>query len=185
MSITTKGGDGGETSLYSGERVKKSDLIMETIGTIDELNSWVGLIKCKIREDELKSEVEKIQRNLFNLCSTIATKESSDFYSSLIKVDEESLKELEDFEDFLLTIVKMPERFIIPGVNENSAFADIARTVCRRAERRFVKLCEVEKENKESTKDYFFELKYVNRLSDVLFIIARYFDKGDFKEKWV
>lgn len=182
MGITTKGGDGGETSLYSGERVKKSDLIMETIGTLDELNSWLGLIKSKVEEDFMKLELEKIQLCLFNLCSTIATKETSEFYPQIEKISEIKLLELEKFEDDLLKIVKMPNKFIIPGINSESAFTDIARTVCRRAERRLVKLSEIENLT-HSSKNYFYEKKFVNRLSDVLFIVARYFDKGAFKEK--
>jgi len=183
MGITTKGGDSGETSLYSGERVKKSHLIMETIGTIDELNSWLGLVKSKVENKIIKGGIEEVQLVLFTICSTVATKEDSDFFNKIEKVNEKTVVKLDEFEEKLLKIVKMPDKFIIPGENENSAKTDIARTVCRRAERRLVQLSDIETNEKKSNKTYKFEKKFVNRLSDVLFIIARYFEEGEFKEK--
>jgi len=180
MGITTKGGDKGETSLYSGERVKKSHLIMETVGTLDELNSWIGLIKSFLDNVFIKDGLEKIQLQIFNICSVIATRETSDFFDKIQKINEETINDLEDFQKKLLEIVEMPDKFIIPGTNRFSAQTDIARTVCRRAERRLVQLADSET---SKVKTYQYEKKFINRLSDILFIIARYFDNGGFTEK--
>ena len=176
-SITTKGGDKGFSSLFSGERVRKSDAIFEALGTLDELNSWLGLIKLRLDLDELKQEVETIQRALFQIASNIATSSDSEQRNTLVLLCEEDLTKLEHFETTLLSSVKMPETFIIPGINENAALTDIARTVCRRSERRLVMLSD------QGIDWITLDIKYVNRLSDVIYVLARYFEKGAFKER--
>ncbi|BBB32543.1 cob(I)alamin adenosyltransferase [Thermotomaculum hydrothermale] len=176
MGITTKKGDSGFTSLFSGERVKKSSIYMETLGTLDELNSHLGLVKAKCPET-LKKEIEFIQTNIFSIASTIATEPSSPLREQIKTLKKEDLDTLEDFQKHLIEKTKMPDKFIYPGTNENSAITDIARTVCRRAERRVIEF-----EGKIKINLYI-EKKYLNRLSDVLFVLARYFENGEFKEK--
>ncbi len=176
MGITTKKGDSGFTSLFSGERVKKSSIYMETLGTLDELNSHLGLVKTKCN-DKLKKEIEKIQENIFKIASTIATDPNSPLRKQIRVLTKSDLDNLEDFQKKLTEETKMPDRFIYPGTNENSAITDIARTVCRRTERRVIEFEEKVKIN------LYLEKKYLNRLSDVLFVLARHFENGEFKEK--
>ena len=176
MGITTKKGDSGFTSLFSGERVKKSSIYMETLGTLDELNSHLGLVKTKCPES-MKKEIESIQTNIFSIASTIATEPSSPLRRQIKTIQQTDLDKLEEFQKTLTEKTKMPDKFIYPGTNENSAITDIARTVCRRAERRVIEFEEKIKIN------LYLEKKYLNRLSDVLFILARFFENGEFKEK--
>ncbi len=177
-SITTKGGDKGMTSLYSGERASKSGILFETLGTLDELNSWLGLVKLKLNEESIQTAVESCQRCLFRLASNIATTPDSEMRSRLHTLDQTDLDKLERFEEELLSVVPMPETFIIPGMEERAAITDIARTICRRGERRLVELL-----GEYPEIDAVIDLKYLNRLSDVLYIIARYFEDGRFREK--
>jgi cob(I)alamin adenosyltransferase len=153
---------------------------METIGTLDELNCWIGLVKSYSDNLLIVEGFNQIQLQIFNICSVIATKETSDLFGQIQKITKETVEELEVFQNKLLDIVKMPDKFIIPGANRFSAQVDIARTVCRRAERRLVQLADSETSN---VKTYKFEKKFINRLSDILFIVARYFDNGGFIEK--
>ena len=176
MGITTKTGDGGYTSLFSGERVKKSSIYMETLGTLDELNSHLGLVKTKCPET-IREKITEIQAKVFSIASTIATEPNSPLRKQIKVLSYEDLNNLEQFQKDLTKQTKMPERFIYPGTNENSAITDIARTVCRRAERRIIEFEEKIKIN------LYLEKKYINRLSDVLFVLARYFEKGEFREK--
>ena len=176
MGITTKKGDGGFTSLFSGERVKKSSIYMETLGTLDELNSYLGLVKTRCPES-LREKIEIIQKNIFSIASTIATEPSSSLRKQITLLKKEDLTKLENFQIDLANKTKMPEKFIYPGTNENSAITDIARTICRRAERRVIEFEEKVKIN------LYLEKKYLNRLSDLLFVLARFFENGEFKEK--
>jgi len=176
MKITTKTGDRGFTSLFSGERVKKSSIFMETIGTLDELNSHLGLVKAKSPEN-LKKEIETIQENIFKISAKIATNPHSSLFEKINKLKEDDLAKLEDFQKNLTEKTEMPKKFVYPGTNENSAITDIARTVCRRTERKVVEFEEKVKIN------LYLEKKYLNRLSDTLFILARFFEKGEFKER--
>ncbi len=176
MGITTKRGDGGYTSLFSGERVKKSSIYMETLGTLDELNSHLGLVKTKCPET-FREKITEIQSRIFSVASTVATDPNSSLRKQIKVLSESDLRELERFQQELSKETKMPERFVYPGTNENSAITDIARTVCRRAERRLIEFEEKVKIN------LYLEKKYLNRLSDILFILARYFEKGEFREK--
>ncbi|NOZ12123.1 MAG: cob(I)yrinic acid a,c-diamide adenosyltransferase [Acidobacteria bacterium] len=176
--ITTKTGDGGFSSLYSGERVLKSDVVFEALGTLDELNSWLGFVKVKFPENSFEHvQVETIQKNIFRIASNVATAKDSPMRKHFEMLAENDLIELETFEERLFQSVTMPKTFIIPGVTEDSAGLDIARTVCRRAERRMVRLLS------DGTDRLALDVKYVNRLSDVLYILARQLDEGRFKER--
>jgi len=175
--ITTKRGDGGFSSLYSGERALKSDAVFETLGTLDELNSWLGVVKLKLQADYDRLQVESIQRNIFKVASNVATTDDSKLRQKMILLAQSDMVALEAFEEKLFTEVAMPTTFIIPGVTEDAALIDVARTVCRSAERRLVALLS------GGLQRISLEVKYVNRLSDVLYVLARQCEKGKYKEK--
>jgi len=175
--ITTKKGDGGFSSLYSGERALKSEAKFEALGTLDELNSWLGVVKLKLDADRDRLEVETIQKNIFKIASNVATSDDSELRQNLILLMKSDLEALEAFEERLFEEVAMPTTFIIPGVTEDAALIDVARTVCRRAERRLVALLS------GGLSRIALDVKYVNRLSDVLYVLARQCEKGRYKEK--
>ncbi len=176
-SITTKGGDGGDSSLYSGERLRKSDLFFETLGTLDELNSWMGVVRVRLDDTRLKNAVESSQRALFRVASNIATKPDTPLREQIQPLADSDLDELEAFQGMLDGLVKMPGTFVIPGQQRDAAWADVARTVCRRAERSVIRLAD------RTGLSLGTDIKYLNRLSDVLFMVARYLEAGGFLEK--
>lgn len=162
MSITTKTGDAGETSLANGERVYKDDVRVETYGTVDELNSFLGLAKHFLPDRE-KELLESIQKDLFRLASELAKGER--FVRLISEDDVERLtKEIQEYERRVdLTT------FALPGETIPSAYLDVCRTVARRAERLAVKLSREAEVRAEV-------IKYLNRVSDLLYIIARYIE---------
>ncbi len=175
--ITTKTGDGGFSSLFSGERLLKSDVIFEALGALDELNSWLGLVKLKMPDDKEAGKIEKIQKEVFKIASAVATTQNSELRKKISVLKQQDLSELEKYEETLLGQVRMPSTFVIPGVTENAAMIDITRTVCRRAERRLVSLV-------SGGMDWIsLEVKYINRLSDLLYVLARRCEEGKFQEK--
>jgi len=161
--IYTKKGDWGETSLFSGERVVKSSPRVEAYGTIDELNSMLGTAKTHAKEP-LYGIIQKIQERLFFLASEIATRNPEKIIKS---AQPEEVEELEKLIDELTEQMPKLENFLVPGGSKCAAILHIARTICRRAERRIIDLNTAEEINPMA-------LKYVNRLSDVLFTLARY-----------
>ncbi len=175
--ITTKTGDGGFSSLYSGERALKSDAVFEALGVLDELSSWMGVVKLKLKSNSECKQIETIQRNIFKIASNVATAEDSDLREKIVLLVQSDLKSLEAFEEELFGHVDMPGTFVIPGVTEDAAMIDVARTVCRRAERRLVFLMS------EGMNRISLDVKYVNRLSDVLYVLARQCEEGKYREK--
>lgn len=162
MSISTGGGDKGETSLWSGERVSKDDLRVEAYGTIDELNSHIGEARHYCKSKETKELLLRIQNDLFKVAGQLASKGKL-FIEPITETDVQWLTEkVHHYEK----IIKL-KGFVIPGTTIQSAKLDICRTVARRAERRIVSLCKTEEIANEL-------LKYMNRLSDFLFILARF-----------
>ena len=164
--IYTRTGDKGMTSLVGGVRIKKSDVRLEAYGTIDELNSHLGLLAAMLPEGHEKALVERIQNNLFNVCTNLATdQDQTELYPSAY-LPEGVIKELEDEVDSIMH--ELPERqgFILPGGTQEASQAHVCRTVCRRAERRIVALAEEATVSPEVQ-------QYVNRLSDYLFILAK------------
>lgn len=158
MSITTRGGDKGETSLYSGERVAKDDILIEAVGTGDELVSNLGELKFMLPEDcEI---IERVQKMLFIVNAHVADKNGEKYNIEQSEID------------FLDNYIKDGEKkldlkgFIIPSENRNAAKADVCRTVSRRLERRLITLSGCANVSPVV-------LKYVNRLSDFLYIMAR------------
>ena len=163
MKIYTKTGDKGQTSLYDGSRIDKDSIRVDSYGTIDELNSYIGLCMHYVSED-IKKELFDIQRDLFYIGAELATKNTDKLNKVVI---EEDIINLEYIIDKYMEKSKGLDSFIIPGTSLASAHLHIARTICRRAERIIISLNKVENINP-------LLIKYINRLSDTLYAIARY-----------
>lgn len=179
MKIYTKSGDKGETSLYGGKRVPKDDVRICAYGTIDELNSYIGLIRSRNLKSNVEEVLQIIQNDLFVLGAYLATPIDSDKKPSIEKaVDHIPL--LEKTIDSCEVELKPLKHFILPGGSETAAHFHIARTICRRAERNVVKLHHSGPINQEV-------LIYLNRLSDLLFVFGRYANKeeGGKEEPWI
>ncbi len=164
MKIYTKTGDKGLTSLVDGRRVEKYNIRIKAYGTVDELNSYMGLIRAQEISEEIKKDIAKIQNNLFVIGSILATENPEKI--GLKKITKEQIKELEQAIDRNAENLPSLKKFIIPGGNTVISFCHIARCVCRRAERISLEL-NVREEIDEKL------LIYLNRLSDYLFILAR------------
>jgi len=161
MSIVTKTGDEGLTSLWSGERVWKDDLRVEAYGTIDELSSFLGVARHSSTLAETIAEIEHIQKTLVRVAAELASR-GTPFTKPLDAIDEAELTaKVEALE------TRIPLRgFVLPGMTKASADLDAARTVCRRAERRVIGLAR-DAEVSDSLRSW------LNRLSDFLFMLAR------------
>ncbi len=168
--VYTKTGDKGTTGLIGGTRVSKSDIRLEAYGTIDELNSYIGLLRSYVT-DELDNVIIGIQNNLFNIGSYLATDDSVSDFRSNIKLEEVRIEELEKEIDKMEQNLPKLTGFVLPGGHESVSFCHIARTVCRRAERRVVSMSE-----HFETDSWI--VRYLNRLSDFLFVLSRYFSAG-------
>ncbi|HNZ83349.1 MAG TPA: cob(I)yrinic acid a,c-diamide adenosyltransferase [Sedimentibacter sp.] len=163
MKIYTKTGDKGQTSLYDGTRIDKDSLRVESYGTVDELNSYIGFAMKFVDDDRIKDSLKRIQMRLFFVAGELATLEEGRY---IYRVREEDIAALEKIIDDYLPKISGVDKFIVPGSSEASAALHVARTICRRAERRIISL-----KNKEEVSDTL--LKFVNRLSDVLYTYAR------------
>ncbi|QXP74118.1 cob(I)yrinic acid a,c-diamide adenosyltransferase [Tenacibaculum sp. HL-MS23] len=172
MKIYTKTGDKGTTALFGGTRVPKHHLRIESYGTVDELNSYIGLIRDKNTDDLLRNSLSKIQSELFTLGAMLATPPEKETLKNgkerlnIHKITAASIQFLEDQMDFMNKSLPQMTHFILPGGHETVSFCHIARCVCRRAERLSVALNEEEEINSAV-------LMYLNRLSDYLFVLAR------------
>ncbi len=163
MKIYTKTGDKGQTSLYDGNRVDKDSIRVESYGTLDELNSYIGLCINYAKEED-KNILFKIQKELFSVSGELATQNKNKLRKVVV---EEDIKRLETIIDEYTSKTEEINAFIVPGTSLVAANLHIARTICRRAERRIITLSKLEEINP-------LLIKYVNRLSDVLYAIARY-----------
>jgi cob(I)alamin adenosyltransferase len=179
LKIYTKTGDDGTSSLFGGKRVKKSDLRLETYGTVDELNSWVGLIRSLAGEKDLNDLLAEIQNKLFVIGSKLASDENGKMITDRLTCSTEDIEKLEKAMDEYEARLKPLQNFILPGGSSLVSYCHIARTVCRRAERRIVELSGMASMENNM-------LKYVNRLSDYLFVLARKIaqDEGISELKW-
>ncbi|MCG9912531.1 MAG: cob(I)yrinic acid a,c-diamide adenosyltransferase [Flavobacteriales bacterium] len=166
MKIYTKKGDTGETSLLGGSRVKKYDMRIEAYGTVDELNSYLGLLRDFGNENR-KAEIKTIQDNLFTMGSHLAL-EPGKTNIKLPQINESDVKALEDSIDEMDATLPPLKNFILPGGHPSVSHAHVARCICRRAERRCTEL------NEHYTYDPII-VSYLNRLSDYLFTLARMF----------
>ncbi|MBA3648355.1 MAG: cob(I)yrinic acid a,c-diamide adenosyltransferase [Chitinophagales bacterium] len=165
MKIYTKKGDAGTTQLIGGTRVGKHHLRIDAYGTIDELNSWIGLLRDQVNGDHHKDMLKEIQDRLFTIGSLLASdpEKSRMKIPDLHNTDVQLLENEMDEMSFTLPDMKS---FILPGGHPVNSACHIARCVCRRAERLIVKLNEAEKVEP-------LILQYINRLSDYLFVLSR------------
>jgi cob(I)alamin adenosyltransferase len=169
MKIYTKTGDAGETSLFAGGRVLKDHLRVEAYGTVDELNSVLGLARTYLLPDQAQRWLEQVQNDLFILGADLATPTQAN-PAWLVRVDESAAQRLEAAIDQMDLDLEPLRQFVLPGGTPAAATLHVARTVCRRAERVSVSLRDAEDLNPQV-------LVYLNRLSDFLFTLARWVNK--------
>ena len=165
MKIYTKTGDAGETGLYGGTRVPKDAMRIEACGTVDELNAYLGFVRSQIQDEEINTILHRIQNELFDIGADLAMLEAHPKAASLRippTLTPKLEKEIDRFEGQLPPL----KNFILPGGSTGGAAIHLARTVARRAERCVVTLAKGEAVNPEV-------LIYLNRLSDLLFVLAR------------
>lgn len=179
MKIYTKGGDKGKTSLLGGKRVSKSDMRIEAYGTVDELNANIGLLKDYDISDNSKVSLLKIQHDLFKIGSILACEVDPDQYN-LSRIQDSDITEIETIIDQMEKELPVLKNFILPGGDLAVSQCHIVRCVCRRAERYIVLLGE-----EEEIDDVI--IRYLNRLSDFLFVLARKIghDKGINEINWM
>jgi cob(I)alamin adenosyltransferase len=175
MKIYTRTGDRGETHLLGGERVSKSNDRIEAYGDVDELNSVLGALETHLPEGStaLSAEIRRVQSDLLRVGARLATTSDSPSASALEDVAGKETKRLEEAIDRMTAGLPEIKGFILPGGHPSSAWAHVARTVCRRAERRVVHLATAGGTRPVAT-EYYDPLGYLNRLSDYLFTLARY-----------
>ena len=167
MKIYTKTGDKGETGLIGGTRVLKSSLRVEAYGEVDELNAVLGNARAKVADESIKGQLSDIQRDLFAIGAQLADPRGQfEKKAEKAAVSEASVEEIEALIDRYDSMLPPLRSFILPGGAEAGAILHLARAVCRRAERRMVALT-------QETPLPPVLLVYVNRLSDLLFILAR------------
>ena len=171
MSIATKTGDKGETSLLGGTRVKKTDIRIEAYGTVDELNSVIGICMNKIHNKEINTTLSKVQNDLFRIGAELSSL-GTNTKINIPKITEKQLKYIEEALIDVETTLPQQKEFILPRGTESSAFLHFSRTICRRAERTVIQ-CQEKYEVSNLI------IQYLNRLSDLLFLFARKENQGN------
>ncbi|MDD2382019.1 MAG: cob(I)yrinic acid a,c-diamide adenosyltransferase [Mariniphaga sp.] len=166
FKIYTKTGDDGTTGLLGGSRVKKYDIRLEAYGTIDELNAEIGVIRSFDLSSKLAEYLVDVQNKLFNIGSRLASDEKGKAFTEKLLVTRQHVEFLESVIDEMEEDLPELTHFILPGGDLASAHCHVARTVCRRAERRILEFAEQNQVQPEM-------IKYINRLSDFLFVLAR------------
>lgn len=171
MKIYTRGGDAGKTGFVGGERVNKNDLRIEACGTLDELNSLIGVTMTHCDDEKLNAILEKVQHELFTLGAELASLTSKGKTRLPLPVTTpEHVAEIENQIDELNSQLAAQKNFLLPKGTQASAYLHLTRTVCRRAERFIVTISQHYPINPEI-------IKYVNRLSDLFYVMARYANK--------
>jgi cob(I)alamin adenosyltransferase len=165
MKIYTKTGDKGTTALFGGKRVSKADLRIDTYGTVDELNSYIGLVRDQEVNTNRKGILTEIQDRLFTIGSILAT-EPGNTKVKVPALTENNVTFLENEIDAMEEKLPPMKSFVLPGGHPSVSFCHVARTVCRRAERLVIALNAQEKTDE-------LIIKYLNRLSDYLFVLSR------------
>lgn len=165
MKIYTKTGDKGTTALFGGKRVSKADLRIETYGTVDELNSYVGLVRDQLVNQNRKDILVEIQDRLFTIGSILAT-EPGNTKVKIPSLVQQDVTILEKEIDAMNASLPPMKSFVLPGGHQAVSFCHVARTVCRRAERLVIALDAQEKVDA-------LVIQYLNRLSDYLFMLSR------------
>lgn len=180
MKVYTKTGDQGMTSLVGGTRVPKNSIRLEAYGSVDELNCYLGMIRSLVVDQKIAEELANIQMRLFDVGGNLATDPHGKIQRIPLGVENEDVEMLEQAIDRMEAEVPPSRFFVLPGGNEVISFCHIARTVCRRAERRILDL------NQETAVEEQV-MKYVNRLSDYLFVLSRKlaYDSGIEELKWI
>lgn len=166
MKIYTRKGDKGETSLLGGKRVPKTHIRIEAYGTVDELNSFIGLIRDSATFKKPDQDLVSIQNILFTIGSELAS--SGDSKMQLPQLKEEDITFLEKEMDRMNEELPDLKNFILPGGDMTASYCHVGRCVCRRAERNVIALAQKEDIDEKI-------IRYLNRLSDYLFVLARYF----------
>jgi len=167
--IYTKTGDLGKTSLIGGTKVPKSHIRIDTYGTVDELNSWIGVIGDCAIDNQSKLILKEIQDRLFTVGSSLACDPDKEPLMKIPDLKEEDITLLEREIDYMNDVLPSMKFFVLPGGHLSVSQAHVARCVCRRTERNCVNM---------QQQDLFVEplvIKYLNRLSDYLFVLSRYF----------
>lgn len=166
MKIYTKTGDTGLTSLISGRRVSKADIRIDAYGTVDELNSWIGLVRDQPVNEGRRELLKEIQDRLFTVGATLASDPEKTTRKAMPDIVEGDITLLEGAMDAMDAELPELRAFVLPGGHQSVSFAHLARTVCRRAERLVIGL------NEHSPVDPLV-IQYLNRLSDYLFMLSR------------
>jgi cob(I)alamin adenosyltransferase len=169
MKIYTKTGDKGTTALFGGKRVSKAELRIETYGTVDELNSWMGVLRDQDVNSNRPEELIEIQDRLFTIGSILAT-EPGNTKVKIPALAETDIAFLEKKIDAMDDVLEPMKVFVLPGGHPSVSFGHVARTVCRRAERLVIALDAEEKIEP-------LVIQYLNRLSDYLFVLCRMMTK--------
>ena len=168
FKIYTKTGDKGTTSLIGGTKVPKSDIRIETYGTVDELNSWIGLVSDQLNDASFRTDLKEIQDRLFTIGASLATDSEKAPKMELPLLHDADIEFLESRIDAMTGVLPEMKSFILPGGHTAVSSVHVTRCVCRRAERLAVSM---------QQHDLFVEpivVRYLNRLSDYLFTLARY-----------
>ena len=180
--IYTRGGDKGETSLSDGSRVAKYDLRVETFGTVDEVNAFIGLARLNI-SDDMDGILSRIQNDLFDLGADLARPIQPNSSGGELRIVQAQIDRLEIEIDDINENLKPLDSFILPGGKSNATYLHVARTVTRRAERLAIKL--ISEDNNEVKTNPLTAI-YLNRLSDHLFVLSRKInDNGATDVLWV
>ena len=166
MKIYTRTGDDGTTSLVGGERVSKGSLRVEAYGSIDELNAWLGMVRAHDVSPSIVTVIERVQNELFVLGSELASGQDVSPNASMPLISQQDIDRLEDDIDRAEKVLPVLRSFILPGGTQGAAMIHVARTVARRAERLLVTLATEQKVRGDV-------IRYVNRLSDLLFVLSR------------
>lgn len=162
--IYTKTGDQGETSLFGGKRLPKNHIRIEAYGTVDELNSWIGLLRDQVMAEDTKILLKEVQDRLFTIGSNLASDPDKEMITPDIK--ESDIEYLEKAIDAMNEMLPPLKNFILPGGHPTVSSCHVVRCVCRRAERNVVALAQNEPVEE-------IVIQYLNRLSDYLFVLAR------------
>jgi len=180
--IYTKTGDDGTTALGSGERRLKSDLRVDAYGTVDETNAAIGIARLHLaKEPDVDAIMTRVQNDLFDLGADFAVPEGESAPKERLRIVEAQVTRLEAEIDKLNASLKPLRSFVLPGGEPSAAYLHLARTVCRRAERLAVQLSQQKSEKVNPA-----AIRYLNRLSDLLFVAARYVNgRGERDVLWV
>lgn len=180
VRIYTKTGDDGTTGLIGGSRVKKYNIQLEAYGTVDELNSNIGLVLSAVEDKTIRQVLTEVQSKLFVIGAHLAMDENAGAMREQLPCTEDDIAMLEKQMDSMFEVLPKLDHFILPTGCLASGFAHVARTVCRRAERRIVELSE----QKDVDPNL---VKFINRLSDYLFVLSRKlnYDQNIAETPWI